>query len=83
MYVVPSGMLLGAPVSVSQALLWNLLPVTLGNVVAGVLFTGMAVYATYAARPVPAARSAKLPADAPVPTEQTAALAGGGSLHPM
>src|SRR5258708_7689950 len=47
MFLIPSGMMLGAPISVSQALLWNLLPVTIGNLVAGTLFTGMALYATY------------------------------------
>jgi formate transporter len=61
MYVIPSGMLLGAPVSVTQALIWNLLPVTLGNLVAGTLFTGMALYATYAAKPVATVSSAQLP----------------------
>jgi len=47
MFLIPSGMMLGAPISVSQALLWNLLPVTIGNLLAGTLFTGMALYATY------------------------------------
>src|SRR2546430_5127473 len=60
MFVVPSGMLLGAPVSVGQALFWNLLPVTLGNLVAGAFFTGMALYATYTAKPVPAVSSAQV-----------------------
>ena len=36
MFIIPMGMALGADVSVSQFLLNNLLPVTLGNVVAGV-----------------------------------------------
>lgn len=47
MFVIPSGMMLGAPISIAQALLWNLLPVTIGNFLAGALFTGMALYATY------------------------------------
>ncbi len=47
MYLIPSGMMFGAPISVGQAFLWNLLPVTLGNVVAGALLTGVALYATY------------------------------------
>jgi len=38
MFVIPSGMMLGAPISVGQALLWNLLPVTIGNILAGALF---------------------------------------------
>ncbi len=51
MFVVPSGMFLGAPVSLRQWLLWNQLPVTLGNMFSGALFTGVAFYFTYAARP--------------------------------
>jgi formate transporter len=35
MFVIPSGMILGAPISLSQFLIWNLLPVTIGNLVAG------------------------------------------------
>src|SRR5205823_46858 len=53
MYILPSGMMLGAAISVRQVLFWNLLPVTLGNIVAGALFTGMALYATYAAKAAP------------------------------
>ena len=73
MYVVPSGMLLGARISVTQALFWNLLPVTIGNVVAGAIFTGMALYATYAARSAPAASPVQLPVEAPA--EQAGAFA--------
>jgi formate transporter len=47
MFLIPSGMMLGAPISIAQALLWNLLPVTIGNLLAGALLTGMALYATY------------------------------------
>jgi len=47
MFVIPSGMMLGAPISIAQALLWNLLPVTIGNILGGALLTGMALYATY------------------------------------
>lgn len=35
MFIIPMGMALGADVTVSQFLLGNLLPVTLGNIVAG------------------------------------------------
>ncbi len=55
MYLIPSGMMFGAPISVRQALVWNLLPVTLGNVVAGALLTGVALYATYPSEAVSAA----------------------------
>jgi formate/nitrite transporter len=83
MYVIPSGMLLGAPVSVRQALMWNLLPVTLGNLLAGTVFTGMALYATFGARPVPAVSSAQPAIAASVPAEQTAAFAAATSAPPM
>jgi formate transporter len=83
MYVVPSGMLLGAPISMARAIFWNLLPVTLGNLVAGTLFTGVALYATYAVKPAPAVSSAQLPVETPAPTEQTAAFAGAGRMHSM
>jgi formate transporter len=47
MFVMPTGMLMGAKVSVYQWWVWNQIPVTLGNVVGGFLFTGLALYATY------------------------------------
>lgn len=47
MFVVPVGMMLGAPVPIRTWLFWNQLPVTLGNIVSGALFTGLAMYATY------------------------------------
>jgi formate transporter len=47
MFVVPTGMLLGAKVSVADWWLWNQIPVTLGNLVGGFVFTGLALYATY------------------------------------
>jgi len=44
---LPTGMLLGAKVSLSDWWLWNQIPVTLGNLVGGFVFTGHALYATY------------------------------------
>ena len=37
MWMIPMGMVLGAPVTLSDFVLRNLLPVTLGNVVGGAL----------------------------------------------
>jgi len=51
MFLIPTGMLLGAKVSVADWWLWNQIPVTLGNLVGGALFTGLALYVTYARRP--------------------------------
>lgn len=47
MFVIPTGRLFGAPVSLSQWWMWNQIPVTLGNIVSGVLLTGLALYVTY------------------------------------
>ena len=47
MFIIPTGMLMGAKVSVYQWWVWNQIPVTLGNIVGGFLFTGLALYATY------------------------------------
>jgi formate transporter len=47
MFVIPTGMLMGAKVTVSDWWLWNQIPVTLGNLVGGFTFTGLALYATY------------------------------------
>jgi len=64
MFVVPVGMLLGAPVTLADWWLWNQIPVTLGNLVGGMLFTGLAIYFTH--RPVKQAapRMALLPESA-------------------
>ena len=39
--------LFGAPISASQWWLWNQIPVTIGNVLSGAIFTDLAFYATY------------------------------------
>jgi formate/nitrite transporter len=65
MFLIPTGMLLGAKVSVYDWWVWNQIPVTLGNLVGGFVFTGLALYATYkpAERAVPAATVAAQPAE--------------------
>lgn len=47
MFVIPTGKMMGAPVSLGQWWFWNQLPVTLGNIFAGALLTGLALYWTY------------------------------------
>jgi len=59
MYLIPAGMMLKAPVSFKSWWWWNQVPVTLGNIVSGALFTGVALYMTYAAKPVAVAPPAK------------------------
>jgi formate transporter len=50
MYVIPAGMLLGAPVSIGRWWLWNQIPVTVGNIFSGVVLTAWVFYATYHAK---------------------------------
>ena len=47
MFAIPVGILLGANVSVTNWWIWNQIPVTLGNLVGGMVFTGLAIYFTY------------------------------------
>ncbi len=66
MFVIPTGMMLGANVSFADWWIWNQVPVTLGNLVGGFLFTGLALYATYRPRPMadmPATAAHQLPAE--------------------
>ncbi len=62
MFVIPAGMMMGANVGLGDWWLWNQIPVTLGNIVGGLLFTGLALYATYGRGAV--ASPAALPATA-------------------
>jgi formate transporter len=66
MFIIPTGMMLGAKVTVADWWLWNQIPVTLGNLVGGFCFTGLAIYWTYK----PAAEPKRVPqAASPVPAE--------------
>jgi formate/nitrite transporter len=63
MFVIPTGMMLGAKVSLSSWWVWNQIPVTLGNLVGGLLFTGLFLYWTFS----PARNTASVPAAEPAP----------------
>jgi formate transporter len=67
MFLIPTGMMLGAKVTVADWWLWNQIPVTLGNLVGGFTFTGLAIYMTY--KPRPASAPAPLTAPTQVPAE--------------
>jgi formate/nitrite transporter len=67
MFIIPTGMLLGAKVSLGNWWLWNQIPVTLGNIVGGFVFTGLALYATH--RPAPVGKAAFVPSVVQVPAE--------------
>lgn len=51
MFVIPTGMMLGAHVSFTDWWLWNQIPSTLGNFVGGFVFTGLFLYWTYRTPP--------------------------------
>ena len=66
MALFPLGMMLGAAATVPQYLLFNELPVVLGNIFGGFLFTGLALYLAY---PSGAAAARGLPDGHAVPAE--------------
>ena len=66
MFVIPTGMMMGAKVTVADWWLWNQIPVTLGNLVGGFIFTGLALYLTHkprAAAPAPLTAPTQVPAE--------------------
>jgi len=66
MFVIPAGMLFHAPVSVGQWWWWNQLPVTIGNIVSGALFTGALLYVTYGASEKPGKAPVLIESKSPV-----------------
>ncbi len=46
-FIIPTGMMLGAKVTMMDWLLWNGIPVLVGNFIGGFLFTGCALKATF------------------------------------
>jgi formate/nitrite transporter FocA (FNT family) len=46
MFLIPAGMFFHATVSVGKRWWWNQLPVTIGNVISGALFTGALLHLT-------------------------------------
>lgn len=47
MFLFPSAMLMGGKFSVMDYLIWNEIPTVLGNLVGGLAFTGLTLYATH------------------------------------
>ena len=48
MFLFPSGLLLGGNFSIMDYLIWNEIPTVVGNLVGGLAFTGLTLYATHA-----------------------------------
>ena len=47
MFLFPTGLILGAEFTIMDYLLWNEVPVVLGNLVGGLTFTGLMLYSTH------------------------------------
>jgi formate/nitrite transporter FocA (FNT family) len=47
MFLFPSGLLLGAKFTFIDYLIWNEIPTVVGNLVGGLAFTGLTLYATH------------------------------------
>jgi len=47
MFLFPSALLMGGKFSIMDYLIWNEIPTVLGNLVGGLLFTGLTLYATH------------------------------------
>ena len=47
MFLFPSGLLMGGNFSLMDYLIWNEIPTVLGNLVGGLAFTGLTLYATH------------------------------------
>lgn len=59
MFIIPSAMLYGAPITLSDWWIGNELPVTIGNFVGGFLFTGAAIAFMYGTRAKPVTAPAR------------------------
>jgi len=59
MYLFPSGLMLGGDFSIMDYFIWNEIPTIIGNLIGGLTFVGLTLYATHArtgavrSRPVP------------------------------
>ncbi len=73
MFVIPLGMLLGAPISLSDWWLWNQIPVTLGNLAGGFVLTAVALHLAHGR---PAAQPVTAPLDVAAPLAAARRAAG-------
>jgi len=62
MFLFPAGLMLGGKFTIMDYIIWNELPTVFGNLVGGIAFTGLTLYATHARtapRRVPAAAAVR------------------------
>lgn len=63
MFLFPSGLLLGGDFSVGDYFVWNEIPTVVGNLVGGLTFVGLTLYATHARTGAPRGRSVRTASD--------------------
>lgn len=66
MFLFPSGLMLGGHFTLTDYLLWNELPTVVGNLVGGITFVGLALYATHG-RTAPGRAGRAVPLEGRVP----------------
>jgi len=80
MFLFPSGLMLGGNFSIGDYLLWNEIPTIAGNMVGGLTFVGLTLYATHtrtgATRPRPVPKDEKKEKAAKQPADVTPQRAG-------
>jgi formate/nitrite transporter len=69
MFLFPSGLMLGGDFSIGDYFLWNEIPTVVGNLVGGLSFVGLTMYATHA-RTGPS-RNGTAPSDVEIPVKTT------------
>ncbi|MCB1986195.1 MAG: hypothetical protein H6936_06865 [Burkholderiales bacterium] len=47
MFLIPSGMMFGANITIADWWLWNGFPVIVGNIAGGMFFTGLILFWTF------------------------------------
>jgi formate/nitrite transporter FocA (FNT family) len=47
MFLFPSGLIMGSQYSLMDYFIWNEIPTVLGNLIGGITFTGLPLYATH------------------------------------
>lgn len=67
MFLFPSGLMLGGQFSFGDYLVWNEIPTVVGNLVGGLTFVGLTMYATHARTAAGATLASPAPATSPAP----------------
>ncbi|MCZ8377621.1 formate/nitrite transporter family protein [Mycobacterium sp. CPCC 205372] len=73
MFLFPSGLMLGGDFSIGDYLIWNEIPTIVGNIVGGVTFVGLTLFATHARTAAPRTVVPDVPAAVAVALETNGA----------